>query len=55
MSYLFSDENYNEMFGNADHSEDIKDKKEKDGIATFYASIDIEKKNKIFFIPNLHK
>jgi len=55
MSYLFSDENYNEMFGSVDHSEDIKDKKEKDGITTFYASIDIEKKNKIFFIPNLHK
>ena len=48
MSYLFSDENYNEMFGNVDHSEDIKDKKEKDGITTFYASIDIEKKTKYF-------
>ena len=48
MSYLFSDENYNEMFGNVDHSENIKDKKEKDGITTFYASIDIEKKTKYF-------
>ena len=48
MSYLFSNENYNEMFGNVDHSENIKDKKEKDGITTFYASIDIEKKTKYF-------
>lgn len=49
MSYLFSDENYNEMFGSVDHSEDIKDKKEKDGITTFYASIDIEKKKQNIF------
>jgi hypothetical protein len=46
--YLFSDENYNEMFGKVDHREDIEDKKEKDGITTFYASINIEKKTKYF-------
>ena len=47
--YLFSDENYNEMFGKVDHREDIKDKKEnEDGTKIFYASIDIEKKTKYF-------
>ena len=47
--YLFSDENYNEMFGKVDHRENIKDKKEnEDGTKTFYASIDIEKKTKYF-------
>ena len=47
--YLFSDENYNEMFGKVDHRENIEDKKEnEDGTKTFYASIDIEKKTKYF-------
>ena len=48
ISYIFSDENYNEMFEKVDHREDFKDKKEKDGITTFYVSIDIEKKTKYF-------
>ena len=48
ISYLFCDENYNEMFGKVDHREDFENKKEKDGIITFYVSIDIEKKAKYF-------
>ena len=48
ISYLFTDDNYNEMFEKVDHSEDFKDKKEKDGITTFYLSIDVEKKTKYF-------
>ena len=36
------------MFGKVDHREDFENKKEKDGIITFYVSIDIEKKAKYF-------
>ena len=48
INYLFSDENYNEMFDKCDHRENVDDKKENDGTTTFYASIDIEKKTKYF-------
>ena len=48
ISYLFCDENYNEMFGKVDHREDFENKKEKDGIIIFYVSVEIEKKAKYF-------
>ena len=48
INYLFSDENYNEMFDKCEHRENVDDKKENDGTTTFYASIDIEKKTKYF-------
>ena len=45
ISYSFTDENFNEMFSNR---KDFNDKKEKDGITTFYLSIDVERKAKFF-------
>ena len=36
------------MFGKVDHREDFEDKKEKDGIITFYVSVEIIKKAKYF-------